>query len=145
MSSNPQWKSFQPPTLNDTSIIDFKPMSIHSNGTSSSYRSPGIGYPSSNIYQNDAMKDMANNLFSSQSNFSNYNVYSNNSSSSARYLYCFFKFLVRSIWMYCFSCYFWKLFIWLIFLLLNILSWDFHSVYSFKILLNITFFVVIVP
>lgn len=85
MSSNPQWKSFQPPTLNDTSIIDFKPMGIHSNGTSSSFRSPGIGYPSSNIYQNDTMKDMANNLFSSQSNFSNYNVYSNNSSSSARF------------------------------------------------------------
>uniref|UniRef100_T1HMA0 CSD domain-containing protein n=1 Tax=Rhodnius prolixus TaxID=13249 RepID=T1HMA0_RHOPR len=51
MSSNPQWKSFQPPTLTDTSIIDYKPMPV--------------------------MKDMvANNLYAqTHNNYANYNVY----------------------------------------------------------------------
>ena len=93
MSNNPQWKSFQPPTLNDTSIIEYKPMSIQNSLTGANYRGANGSSSfstSSNHFQTDVMKDMANNLFSSsQSNYSNYNMYSssNNSSSiSSRYV-----------------------------------------------------------
>lgn len=85
MSSNPQWKSFQPPSLNDASIIDFKPMNLGSNSPGPNYRNTnGIGYPSSNQFQTpDSIKDMANNLFTSQNNYSNY-MYSNNSPTIGR-------------------------------------------------------------
>uniref|UniRef100_A0A0V0G417 Putative cold shock domain-containing protein e1 n=1 Tax=Triatoma dimidiata TaxID=72491 RepID=A0A0V0G417_TRIDM len=87
MSSNPQWKSFQPPTLTDTSIIDFKPMRNSGYiGGSSGGRTGNGGYgaaaaagafvePTTTAA---VMKDMvANNLYAAQThnNYANYNVY----------------------------------------------------------------------
>lgn len=90
MSSNPQWKSFQPPIMNsDTSILDFtKSLTIQNNmSPSSNFRNPsnGSGYNSSSNHFHSVpnMKDMSNNVFSSSSggNYSsNFNSYSTNNS-----------------------------------------------------------------
>lgn len=85
MSNNPQWKPFQPPTMNsDTSILDFKAMTIPNNiSPSSNYRNPtnGSGYTSNNHFHSGSnMKEISNNMFSSPpGNYSsNYNVFSTN-------------------------------------------------------------------
>lgn len=91
MSSNPQWKSFQPPTMNsDSSILDYtKSLTIQNNATpSSNYRSSsnGSGYNSSSNNYNPGsnIKNLSNNMFSSNtstSNYSsNYNAYQSNNS-----------------------------------------------------------------
>lgn len=91
MSSNPQWKSFQPPTMNsDSSILDYtKSLTIQNNTTpSSNYRSSsnGSGYNSSSNNYNPGsnIKNLSNNMFSSNtssSNYSsNYNAYQSNNS-----------------------------------------------------------------
>lgn len=95
MSSNPQWKSFQPPSMNsDSSILDFtKSLTIQNNTPPpSNYRNPSNGsqYNSSNNYHPSSnMKNLSNNVFSnslsssnnlSSSNYSNYNSYQSNNS-----------------------------------------------------------------
>lgn len=83
MSHNPQWKSFQPPTMNsDTSILDYKSMNLQNNGSppSNYHRSPS-GY--NNFQSPPNMKDISNNVFSNTaSNYtSNYNMYSSGNNS----------------------------------------------------------------
>lgn len=98
MSSNPQWKSFQPPTLTDTSIIDYKPMRNSGGyigggggggagaggggGSGARTNSAGGGYgtatgPAGFVESSAVMKDMvANNLYAqTHNNYANYNVY----------------------------------------------------------------------
>lgn len=94
MSNNPQWKSFQPPTMNtDSSILDFaKSLTIHNNTPSplSNYRNPsnGSSFNSSNNYhpaslmgpnlKNDSNKFPRN---TSGCNYTNFNSYTSNNSS----------------------------------------------------------------
>lgn len=94
MSNNPQWKSFQPPSMNsDTAILDFKSLTIPNNTTTSSsfHNSPnGTNFSnSSNHYQfaSSAPKDSPNNAYTNKATSSNhyspnYNSYS--SSNNAR-------------------------------------------------------------
>ncbi|XP_021919018.1 cold shock domain-containing protein E1 isoform X2 [Zootermopsis nevadensis] len=86
MSNNPQWKSFQPPSMNsDTAILDFKSLTIPNNSTTSSsfHSSPnGTNFnSSSNHYQvaSSAPKDSPNNAYSNKATSSNH--YSPNYSS----------------------------------------------------------------
>lgn len=89
MSNNPQWKSFQPPTMNpDSSILDFaKSLTIQNNAPPlSNYRNPsnGSGFNSSNnFHPGSNIKNISNNVFSNTSNSSNYtnfNAYQTNTS-----------------------------------------------------------------
>ncbi|PSN48449.1 hypothetical protein C0J52_16573 [Blattella germanica] len=96
MSNNPQWKSFQPPSMNsDTAILDFKSMTIPNNSTTANFHSSnGTNFnSSSNHYQGapSAPKDSPNNVYTSKAtssnHYSNYNSYSapNNSRGGGRF------------------------------------------------------------
>ena len=96
MSSNPQWKSFQPPSMNsDTSILDFKSLTIPNNSATSNFHSSnGMNFnSSSNHYQAapSAPKDSSNSVYTSKatssSHYSNYNSYSstNNARGGGRF------------------------------------------------------------
>jgi len=86
MSNNPQWKSFQPPNMNsDTSILDFKSLTIPNSSMSNFDSSPnGTNFnSSSNHYQGalSAPKDSSGNAYtnkvtSSNHYSANYNSYS---------------------------------------------------------------------
>lgn len=88
MSNNPQWKSFQPPTMNsDSSILDFtKPLTIQNNTSASNFRNPsnGPGFNGSNNFHpgSNIKNNLSSNVFSntSSSNYSNYNAYPPNNS-----------------------------------------------------------------
>ncbi|XP_063227409.1 cold shock domain-containing protein E1-like isoform X2 [Bacillus rossius redtenbacheri] len=74
MSNNPQWKSFQPPPINsDSSILDYKTMTINSN--SSFHSSPnGTSYSGNNSQYSglqSSPKDIPNNMFASKASSSN--------------------------------------------------------------------------
>lgn len=100
MSNNPQWKSFQPPTMNsDTAILDFKSLTIPKNSATSPnfHNSPNgtsFNNSGSNHFQGgqstpkDSPSNVYSNKASSSSHYSpNYNSYSspNNSRGGGRF------------------------------------------------------------
>ncbi|PNF30244.1 Cold shock domain-containing protein E1 [Cryptotermes secundus] len=98
MSNNPQWKSFQPPSMNsDTAILDFKSLTIPNNSTTSDFHSSpnGSAFSNSNNHYQGASstpKDSSNNVYTSKATSSNhyasnYNSYStsNNARGGGRF------------------------------------------------------------
>lgn len=90
MSNNPQWKSFQPPSMNsDTAILDFKSLTIPNNSTTSSnfHSSPnGSTFSNSNNHYQGASstpKDSSNSAYTSKATSSNHYTSSYNSYSTS--------------------------------------------------------------
>lgn len=96
MSNNPQWKSFQPPTMNsETAILDYKSLTIsESSATTNFHNSPnGTNFSSSgnNHFQGAQSTPKDNSVFNKSSTSNHYspnysfNASHNNSRGSGRY------------------------------------------------------------